>query len=832
MSATRSRRRAGWGLTRLTIVASSLIALLFGVVFGILLWAIGEMREATDARKHVRTAIVEAGTLERLVLDLETGQRGFLITRQESFLQPWESARAEFPAQAQQVVSLADTTELRDLARQIRQQGESFISDYSIPLVEAARRGDPSAWSVQRTAEGQRRLDVLRGLFDRFGRDAQSVLAAREQVAAGRVRWSVAVATGGIVGSVLLIAAYTGFLTRKIVRPVRRAAATATRLADGDLDARMPGTGFGEIGELEAAFNSMGDSLEESRRFTEEAHKRLKLLYDASMAVGTTLDVRRTAEELVQAVIPDFADFVTVDLAASVVRGDEHAPDAGEPLYRVAVGGLVEGAPFYPVGTMTTSAESTPQAQTFGRRVAMIEPDLRTSTAWRSQDPDRADRILEHGFRSLITTPLGVRGVRMGVAGFWRLSAHEPFGEDDLSYAAELAAKAGVDIDNARRYTRERNTALTLQRSLLPQRPPAQPAVEVASRYLPTCSQAGVGGDWYDVIPLSGCRVALVVGDVVGHGIHASAAMGRLRTAVRTLADVDLPPDELLTHLDDLVIHLTGEEACMAEGDGGSFAELGATCLYAVYDPVSRQCSMATAGHPLPVLNAGDGLTEVVSGPVGPPLGVGGLPFETTELSLDAGSMVALFTNGLVVSRERDIDQGIDELRRSLAHSTASLEDTCDTVTRSLLDGRAADDATLLLVRTRALSPEQVVTWDVPADPSQVARARKLASDQLTAWGLADMEFVTELVVSELVTNAIRYATPPIRMRMIRDRTLICEVSDGSSTAPHLRRARAYDEGGRGLLLVAQLTQGWGARHTTTGKTIWCEQALQSRDGD
>ncbi|MFC6084677.1 SpoIIE family protein phosphatase [Sphaerisporangium aureirubrum] len=806
------------------LIASGLLAVLIGLVFGTLFWAITDMLQATDARKHVRTALSEANRLETLVLDLETGARGFLITRDQRFLQPWESARAALPGQAQRVVSLSDTPELRGLAREIGRDGNSYVRDYSDPLIGAAKRGDPSAWSVETTAEGKRRVDDFRARFDRFDDVARSVLAAREQATETRVRWSIVAATGGLAGSVLLIAAYTGYLTRAIVRPVRRAAAVAARLADGDLAARMPETGAGEIGELGVAFNSMGNSLTDSRRLTQEAHRRLKLLYDTSKAVGTTLDVERTAEELVRAAVPSFADFVTVDLPVSVMRGDGRPPGEEDTLCRAAMGGIGGTAAFRPVGTLIDWEPATPQARSFRRGVGMIEPDLRSSVAWRSRDRLGTARILDHGFRSLITTPLRAQGTRMGVVSLWRLGE---FDEEDLSCATELVAKAGVAIDNARRYTHERNTALALQCSLLPKRLPPQPAVEIASRYQPAGAGAGVGGDWFDVIPLSGCRVGLVVGDVVGHGIHASATMGRLRTAVRTLADVDLPPDELLTHLDDLVLHLSSDDQPgMAQGEAPTAGELGATCLYAVYDPVSRCCTMATAGHPLPVLVPPDGPPELVSGPVGPPLGIGGLPFETTELLLTAGSVLALFTDGLIESRDHDIDHGLTELRHALAFPTASLEDTCDHVTDAMLDGRATDDTALLLVRTGALSPGQFATWDLPDDPALVSHARKLALDQLAVWKLDEMQFVTELVVSELVTNAIRYGTPPIQLRLIRSHTLICEVSDGSSTAPHLRRARVFDEGGRGLLLVAQLTQGWGTRQTTSGKTIWCEQTL------
>jgi anti-sigma regulatory factor (Ser/Thr protein kinase) len=382
-----------------------------------------------------------------------------------------------------------------------------------------------------------------------------------------------------------------------------------------------------------------------------------------------------------------------------------------------------------------------------------------------------------------------------------------------------------VGVDNARRFTRERTNALTLQRSLLPREFPRQAAVEVAFRYLPAGSGAGVGGDWFDVVPLSGTRVALVVGDVVGHGIHASATMGRLRTAVRTLADVDLPPDELLTHLDDLVTHLTSDDDSLTM-DEPYAGEVGATCLYAVYDPVSRLCTLASAGHPPPAVLLPDGTVSMVPCTPGPLLGVGGLPFESSELELPEGSLLAFYTDGLIEARDRDIDKGLARLCEALSSPVPSLEVTCDMMLKTMLPESPSDDVALLLARTRALHTDQVAAWALPADPAIVADARVQATRQLSLWGLEDVAFITELVVSELVTNAIRYGAVPIGLRLIRDRSLICEVSDASSTAPHLRRARAFDEGGRGLHMVAQLTQGWGTRQTPTGKTIWAEQAL------
>jgi serine phosphatase RsbU (regulator of sigma subunit) len=421
----------------------------------------------------------------------------------------------------------------------------------------------------------------------------------------------------------------------------------------------------------------------------------------------------------------------------------------------------------------------------------------------------------------MMAVPLKARGTTLGVAVAIRLAHPDDFGGDDTVFAEELASRAAVCVDNARRFARERATALTLQHSLLPRGLPGQAAVEVAHRYLPSGSTAGIGGDWFDVIPLSGSRVALVVGDVVGHGIPSSATMGRLCTAVRTLADVDLPPDELLTHLDDLVTHLATYDDGTADA-----AELGATCLYAVYDPVARRLALAAAGHPPPALVLPDGTVRLVETSPGPPLGVGGHPFEATEVDLPEGAIVALYTDGLIEGRDRDIDRAGAELCSALTEPAPTLDALCDTVLKAVLPEEPGDDVALLLARTRALGADRVATWDVVPDPAHVAATRQAAMEQLAAWGLDEASFVTELVVSELVTNAIRYGEPPIQLRLIRDRTLICEVSDASSTSPHLRRAHAFDEGGRGLLLVAQLTQRWGSRQNSRGKTIWAEQAL------
>ncbi|MEV2210895.1 SpoIIE family protein phosphatase [Streptomyces sp. NPDC050997] len=563
------------------------------------------------------------------------------------------------------------------------------------------------------------------------------------------------------------------------------------------------------------------------------ARRRLVVLNDAGVRIGSTLDVIRTAEELAEVAVTGFADFVTVDLLESVALGDEPAPvPPGEPVTvrRTAQRSVLEGVPESVVasGETTVYPVGTPPMQSLivgrGTRHTPGEPGMQE---WIRSSEARARTVTEYMIHSVMLVPLRARGVTLGLAHFLRHRTTESFSDDDLLLAEEIVARAAVSVDNARRYTHERRTALALQRSLLPDRPRDLAAVEVAHRHLPAGSGADVGGDWFDVIPLSGARVALVVGDVVGHGIHASATIGRLRTAVRTLADVDLAPDELLTQLDDLVIRLDREEGPQARGRSrDASGEVGATCVYAVYDPVSRHCTIARAGHPPPAVVTPDGGVRFLDLPAGPPLGLGGLPFEAVEVELDEDSLLAFYTDGLLEAADRDVDAGLALLRQALSGPAAPLEDTCDQVLRTVLSDRPGDDIVLMLARTAAFDAGKVRTWQLPRDPAAVAGARKEAGEQLAAWGLTEAAFATELIVSELVTNAVRYGDDPVVLRLIRDATLICEVSDGSGTAPHLRRARVFDEGGRGLMLVARIAERWGTRQTPTGKTIWAEQEL------
>ncbi|MER5744694.1 SpoIIE family protein phosphatase [Streptomyces sp. NPDC002225] len=552
----------------------------------------------------------------------------------------------------------------------------------------------------------------------------------------------------------------------------------------------------------------------------ELATERLLLLYEAGARVGTTLDVTRTAQELADVATPGFADATSVDIADPVRRGDEPVTPHGATLEmrRAVVTSVTAENPLYPVGHVVGFVPTRTRAMRAHHEDADLSGEF-ARLGLRNWDPEVAERIRAQGFHSMLSVPLHARGTVLGMVNFWRAGDSPPFDDADLSFAEELVARAAVGVDNARRYTREHALAVTLQRSLLPRGLPQQSALDVAYRYLP--AHEGVGGDWFDVIPLSGARVALVVGDVVGHGLHAAATMGRLRTSVHNFSSLDPAPDELLWHLDELVARIDRDE--IEDGD----AEIvGATCLYAIYDAVTGNCSVARAGHPGPALVLPDGTVEFPEVPTGLPLGIGGMPFEATDFHVPEGSRLVLYTDGLVERRGRDIDVGIDRLREALTGPDRTPEETCDAVLDALLGERPDDDVALLVARTRTLDPEQVAQWAVATDPAAVAGVRKNVAQWLTERGLEEEAFATELILSELVTNAVRYGTAPIGVRLLYDRNLICEVSDSSSTAPHLRYAASTDEGGRGLFLVAQMAERWGTRYTETGKVIWSEQTV------
>ncbi|MDH6710052.1 PAS domain S-box-containing protein [Kitasatospora sp. MAA19] len=548
------------------------------------------------------------------------------------------------------------------------------------------------------------------------------------------------------------------------------------------------------------------------------AQQRLSLLNEASTRIGTTLDLHRTARELVEMVIPRFADFVTVDLRDAVLGGEEPdaVPENGPVLMRaVAVGG------YAPDGTMTEASdqigETSQSAQLYAqslrsRRSILVsevtEEELRRIVA----SPDRVEPGLAAGLHSYLMVPLVARGLVLGGAEFVRTHNPEPFDQADRSLAEELAARTALAIDNGRLYRRERDTALTLQRSLLPQEIHRTLGLEIAYRYLPSSVVSEVGGDWFDVVPLSSGRVALIVGDVMGHGIRAAATMGQLRTVARTLITLDLDPNRVLHRLD---------EATAALGEG-QFA----TCVCVVYDPVDRHCIAACAGHLPPVVADQQGRAHLVELPPGVPLGVGGVPFENVEFTLPEEAILALYTDGLVERRGRDIDAGLELLCRTIADRRRSLEQTCDAVLTELTGRTSEDDIAIIMAQVRPADADRIASLPLTGDHSMVAHSRRFTRETLSAWGLEPLIDWAELLTSELITNALVHAGSPTQLRLFCNRTLTVEVADQESEAPRIRRARADDEGGRGIHLVNELAHRWGSRRTKDGKVVWFELEL------
>ncbi|MFD9036108.1 SpoIIE family protein phosphatase [Streptomyces sp. NPDC059567] len=577
------------------------------------------------------------------------------------------------------------------------------------------------------------------------------------------------------------------------------------------------------------------------------ARRNLALLNEAGARIGNSLDLEATARELLDVAVPGFCDLASVDLYQGLLTGDEAPPgrwgsshDVGygagsAELRRVAFASAVADTP---LRTPEATAGSGPDQTCCGtgpvevgsvHRYPFNSPCAGALRTGRVRTVPGGDGSLVH---STLVVPMVAHDTVVGLVQFSRAKGSEPFGERDRALAVELAARAAVCIDNARLYRREHERALILQRSLLPPGDPEAAGLDIACRYLPGTTATEVGGDWFDVIELPGHRTALVIGDVMGRGLRAAVAMGELRTAVRTLAQLDLEPAEVLSHLDEIARGLGApagaqQSARAHKARGPELSEVYlATCVYAVYDPVTRRCTFANAGHLPPVLVEPGEKAMLLDVPPGMPLGVGGEPFEEVEVELPEGSLLALYTDGLVESRDHPLDEGLSAFRNALTDAARPLEDVCDRVLTTLDTGHGEDDIALLMARIQGLPCDAVGDWRLPREPRSVGRARELARAQLTAWDLEPLVDTVELLVSELVTNALRYGEGEIRLRLLRDRTLVCEVWDAGLVQPRRRRARDTDEGGRGLQLVGLLSAAWGSRRTPRGKTVWFELPL------
>jgi serine phosphatase RsbU (regulator of sigma subunit)/anti-sigma regulatory factor (Ser/Thr protein kinase) len=556
---------------------------------------------------------------------------------------------------------------------------------------------------------------------------------------------------------------------------------------------------------------------------------RLRYLDAATRRIARGMNVDETVQELCRAAVPAFADVALVHLYAPLPVGDEVADSPGvlrlhamdhAPLPKAATRGF---GPPPPVADTVRAAEVVRLAPTgplakllrAGRPVFGDRPGTRSLVA-ELLGVAKSPGPMPPG-RRLILAPLHGRSHAMGSLVLVRGPCRADFTADDLLVASQLATHTALGIHKAVLYAREASVADALQRTMLPPSLPEPAGVLLASRYLPSSRTAQVGGDWYDAIPLPGNRVALVIGDVMGHSMTSAAIMGQLRTVVQTLAGLDLPPDEVLHHLDEQAERLGSEHT--------------ATCLYAMYDPVLHRLLVSNAGHLPPVLLHPDGSTEVLPAPPGAPIGVGSGGFESTEVHAPAGSTLLLYTDGLVESRDSDVLTGVDRLRARLRAAASGSgppvpEEVCDQALGTLGAGDRDDDIALLAARFEGILPETVAYWYMAPRPQTARQARRLTRRTLREWDLDALEESTELMVSEVVANAVRFASRPITLRLLCTDVLRCEVGDDSSPVPRMRHARLSDEGGRGLFLVDQLAARWGVTRVSTGKVVWFEQPL------
>ncbi|HEY8480683.1 MAG TPA: SpoIIE family protein phosphatase [Spirillospora sp.] len=556
---------------------------------------------------------------------------------------------------------------------------------------------------------------------------------------------------------------------------------------------------------------------------TAAVREPLAYLSEAGQQIGGSLDHLQAARKLAEVLVPRLADFAGVELLERVVA--DSAPPVDEvdettQMRRVAVVHNDECGRWddlVPEGEVMRLSSGAPfvKAMRTGRPVHLPRVDRDQAAEMSASYGGRDVRPLFAG-RALLIVPLIARGRVLGTFKLLRKPDRPGFGELDLVMVDELARRAALCIDNGRLYRREVQVAEELQHSMLPDDPPDVTGARVRYRYRPAEQAVNVGGDWFDAIPLPGCRLGIVVGDVMGHGLTAAAIMGQMRTAVRTLAAEDLRPARLLRRLDGLARRL-GEDYL-------------ATCLYAVYDPVERRCTLANAGHVPPVLMSATGESRVLSLPSGVPIGVGGVPFESVDVPVEDGSQLVLCTDGLLERRDRDVDLGLEELRARLAGAAPDLDDTCDFLLGTLAASTPHDDIAVVAVGFDGIAKEDVAVWErLKPRPSSVPWVRAQVAGRLAEWGLQSLTDTVELLVSELVTNALVHGAGSMGLRLIRGGSLLCEVYDDGADLPRLRHAATTDESGRGLQLVSHLAARWGTHRAERGKVVWFEHGLPAR---
>ncbi|MEU1865358.1 ATP-binding SpoIIE family protein phosphatase [Streptomyces gardneri] len=540
--------------------------------------------------------------------------------------------------------------------------------------------------------------------------------------------------------------------------------------------ARLPGTqrraARGTEGSVPAARGEYGQQLEQLPEETE----------------GTAAEVPALEDFSVRELLGRLPGLV------ALVYGPEHRIAYVNDAYAAAFGPRPAGA---------TVADTCPEAEELGL-LPLMDQVLRSG----KPRTVKSRRTQDGGSYTVTCLPVDSPHIEGGV----------------LVHAADVTdhAEAAERLRASER--RHRETAVTLQRSLLPQELEQPDDLRIAATYQPGGTDAAVGGDWYDVITLGAGRTALVIGDVMGRGVRAAAVMGQLRTAVRAYARLDLPPHEVLQLLDGLA----------AEIDASQIA----TCVYAIHDPSEGKLVYASAGH-LPILvRDEDGTVRRAEDPTGPPLGTGGWLHASGSIALPPGSTAVLYTDGLVERRREDIDEGVEALARALAGASGTPQVVCDRLLRALgVTAEHDDDVAVLVVQhpSRQGSDAELfhnAALELLGGVEAAPRARAFASGVLSSWRFpVELRDLGVLATSELVANSLQHGTPPMRLRLRRtDRRLIIEVTDGDDHLPRRRRAETEDEAGRGISIIATIASSWGSRRTPGGgKAVWCEFALPNK---